>query len=212
MRKRITIVSLCFVFLAVLAYLCFWAYKYYCFELPDNQTNKSLQERAEAAKEIAHRRGLSKEYCILVDYSIPSGSPRLFVWSFSYNRIVFSCHVMHGPGKGSTAELPVFSNVPGSKCSSLGKFIVTKDHGNKLKRSYRISGLEFANRTAYTRGLMIHRSRWVDINCWRKYIPLHKPSCQGCLTVSSRGMNYLESLIKNQKKQILLWSFYNMSQ
>lgn len=212
MRKRITIVCLCFVFLAVLAFLGIWASRYYGFELPDDQTAKTLQERAQAAKDIAHRRGLSEEYCILVDYSIPSGSPRLFVWSFSNNRIMFSCHVMHGPGKGSTAEHPVFSNAPGSKCSSLGKFIITKDHGHKLKRSYRISGLEFANRTAYARGLMIHRSVWVDINCWRKYIPLHEPSCQGCLTVSSRGMNYLESLIKSQKKQILLWSFCNISQ
>ena len=69
---------------------------------------------------------------------------------------------MHGPGLGSTAEKPVFSNRPGSKCSALGRFVVTKKHGSKLKRSYRISGLDLDNQTALARGLMIHSSRWVD--------------------------------------------------
>jgi hypothetical protein len=115
---------------------------------------------------------------------------------------------MHGPGGGSTAERPRFSNKPGSECSSLGRFLVTKEHGYTLKRSFRIKGMDFDNQSAYARGLMIHKSGWVDSHCWMRYIPLHRASCQGCVTVSTRGMNYLWSLINKENKPILLWNFY----
>ena len=115
---------------------------------------------------------------------------------------------MHGPGGGSTAERPVFSNKPGSECSSLGRFLVTKEHGYTLKRSFRIKGMDMDNQSAYARGLMIHKSGWVDSHCWMRHIPLHRASCQGCVTVSSRGMSYLWSLVNKEKKPIILWNFH----
>lgn len=168
---------------------------------------EGLEERASVAKVHARRRNLNEDYCLFVDYAIPSGTPRLFVWSFKENKVVASSYVMHGPGMGSTAEKPVFSNRPGSNCSALGRFEVTKHHGSKLKRSFRLQGLDRDNKTAFARGLMIHCSTWVDANCWRKYIPLHAMSCKGCVTVSSQGMNYLERLITSEEKNLLLWSF-----
>ena len=80
-------------------------------------------------------------------------------------------------------------------------------HGNRLKHSFRLNGMDFDNQSAYARGLMIHSSRWVDNWCWKKYIPLHRVSCQGCVTISSRGMNYLWPLIEGEKKALLLWNF-----
>jgi len=152
---------------------------------------------------------MNEHYALFVDYGIPSGKPRLFVWNFQHKKIVASTYVMHGPGGDSTAEQPHFSNQPGSECSSLGRFLVTKDHGHSLKRSFRLKGMDFDNQSAYARGLMIHSSSWVDKWCWKKYIPLHRSSCQGCVTVSSRGMNYLWPFINKEQKPMLLWSFVN---
>ena len=163
--------------------------------------------RAAEAFDYAKRHKMNGNYVLLVDYSIPSGTPRMFVWSHEKNRVVARTYVMHGIGGGSTAEVPVFSNKVGSECSSLGKFKVTKAHGGKVKRSFRLQGLERSNSNAFRRGIMIHRSTWVDKWCKKDYIPLHKPSCQGCITVSSRGMNYLEKLIKSESKPLLLWSY-----
>ena len=142
-----------------------------------------------------------------MDYSIPSGTPRLFVWNCKEGKIVAKTYVMHGVGGGSTNATPVFSNKVGSRCSSLGHFAVTKLHGSTLKRSFRLKGLDPSCSNAFKRGIMIHRSTWVDMNCWRKYIPLQSASCQGCITVSSKGMDYLETLINSQERPILLWSF-----
>ena len=83
-----------------------------------------------------HERTLS----LFVDYGIPSGTPRLFLWDFRRKAIVASTYVMHGPGRGSTEKTPHFSNRPGSECSSLGRFLVTKERGHKIKRSFRPRG------------------------------------------------------------------------
>ena len=187
----------------------YWAWKYYGLpELPDRREYKTIEERAEKALAFARRHNMNEHYALFVDYAIPSGTPRLFVWDFHQKKIVASTYVMHGSGKGSTDECPVFSNEPGSECSSLGRFLVTKEHGATLKRSFRIKGLDMDNQSAYARGLMIHGSSFMDGHVWMRYIPLHRASCQGCVTVTSRGMDYLWPLVNKEKKPILLWNFY----
>lgn len=189
-----------------------WGYKYYVCGVPSSTYDGNdyltyLSECSKEAAKYAKVRGLNEDYCVLVDYGIPSGTPRVYVWSFKENKVISHTYTMHGPGMGSTAEKPVFSNVSGSKCSTLGHFAITKDHGKRQKRGFKLKGLDVANRNAYDRGIMLHRGKWVDTHCWMKYIPLNSMCCQGCVTISSRGFNYLEKLINNQKKQILLWAF-----
>lgn len=206
-KKRI-IVIMTVILIAIGAFIAQWAWKYYQLPLvPDSSKYENMAERAKKAEKVAKSMGLSDRYCLLVDYSIPSGQPRMFVWSFDEDRVVASTYVMHGPGKGSTDEKPVFSNKPGSNCSSLGRFAVTHEHGRRNKSGYYVRGLDLDNQSARGRGLMIHKSRWVDANCWRKYIPLNAKSCQGCFTISSRGMDYVGRLVEGEKKQILLWSY-----
>ena len=166
-----------------------------------------IEERAEKALRYARRNGLSTNYCVFVDYGIPSGSPRVFVWSFEERKVVYRGYAMHGPGKGSTARKPVFSNVPGSHCSSLGKFEVTRRHGAKNKSGYYLKGLERSNSHAYSRGIMIHGSRWVDNNTWRRYIPLNGKSCLGCVTVSRKDMKKIGRIIEQEDMHLLLWSY-----
>ena len=90
---------------------------------------------------------------------------------------------------------------------SLGRFLVTKEHGNRNKRGFRIKGMDLDNQSAYMRGLMIHGAKWIDTWCWKEHIPLNGKCCSGCVTVSSKGMNYLWSLVNEQKRPLLLWNF-----
>ena len=193
---------------AVASFGVYWGWKYFGLpELPDRKEYKTIEARAEKALAFAHRHNMNEHYALFVDYGIPSGKPRLFVWDFRQKKIVATTYVMHGPGGGSTDERPRFSNRPGSGCSSLGRFLVTKEHGNRNKRGFRIKGMDVDNQSAYARALMIHGAGWVDRHCWKRYIPLNGKCCQGCVTVSSRGMNYLYSLISKEKKPLLLWNF-----
>ena len=166
-----------------------------------------LEDKAKNALEYAHRHGMSEQYCLLLDYSIPSGYPRLFVWSFEKGDVIYRAHVMHGPGKGSTKESPVFSNEFGSESSSIGRFSITKQHGKVNKNGFYLKGLDVTNSNAYRRGLMIHGSYWVSFNTWRRYIPLNRRSCQGCVATSNRNMTYLSKLIEEENRSLLLWSF-----
>lgn len=193
---------------AVASFGVYWGWKYFGLpELPDRKEYKTIEARAEKALAFARRHNMNERYALFVDYGIPSGKPRLFVWDFHQKKIAATTYVMHGPGGGSTDERPRFSNRPGSGCSSLGRFLVTKEHGNRNKRGFRIKGMDVDNQSAYARGLMIHGAGWVDRHCWKRYIPLNGKCCQGCVTVSSRGMNYLYSLISKEKKPLLLWNF-----
>ena len=178
--------------------------------IPGNTHYSDLEIRAESALKYSQRKGLNESYCLFLDYGIPSGKPRLFVWSFIERRIIYAAYAMHGPGKGSSDEKPVFSNVPGSNCSSVGRFEVTKNRGNRNRTGLRLIGLDMSNRSAYSRGIMVHSSRWVDKNKWRKYIPLNEKSCKGCVTVSSRDMAFINKLVGREKKNLLLWSYYNI--
>ena len=162
-----------------------WAWKYYGLpERPDRTEYKTIEERAEKALAFAQRHNMSERYALFVDYGIPSGTPRLFLWDFRRKAIVASTYVMHGPGRGSTAKTPHFSNRPGSECSSLGRFLVTKERGHKIKRSFRLKGMDTDNQSAFRRGLMIHSARWVDRWCWKDYIPLKPRVLSGCVTIS----------------------------
>ena len=174
---------------------------------PDSKVYTTIEERAKVARSYVRQHGMNEHYALFVDYSIRSGKPRLFVWDFRKGRVVASTYVMHGDGGGSTAKRPRFSNRIGSNCSSLGKFLVTKEHGRINKRGFRLKGLERSNSNAYARALMIHRAAWVDNHCWMPYIPLHGNACSGCVTISSRGLNYLHPLISREKKPLLLWSY-----
>lgn len=211
MKRRIGKAVVVFILFAVVCigvFFAHWTWKYYQLPLlPDYGKYENLAERAESALAVARRMGLSEKYCLFTDYSIPSGTPRMFVWSFEQERVVASTYVMHGPGMGSTDEVPVFSNKPGSNCSSLGRFAVTHEHGNRNKSGYFIRGLDMDNQSARARGLMIHKALWVDVNCWRDYIPLNSKCCQGCLTISSRGLNFISGIMQSEEKQLLLWSY-----
>ena len=182
-NKKWWIVAAVLLLIAAVAFFALrWAWKYYGLpERPDRTEYKTIEERAEKALAFAQ--------------------------DFRRKAIVASTYVMHGPGRGSTAKNPRFSNRPGSECSSLGRFLVTKERGHKIKRSFRLKGMDTDNQSAFKRGLMIHSARWVDQWCWKDYIPLNRVCCQGCVTISPRGMDYLWPLINQERKPLLLWNF-----
>lgn len=220
--KRTITIGIAFVMLLTLSAFGYWAWKYYILPevedqmgkdgffipaMPDRTQYDTLEARANSALEFATKRCMSTRYALFVDYSVASGTPRLYVWDFTKSKIIARTYVMHGPGMGSTAEKPVFSNKIGSNCSALGRFLITKQHGVRNKTGFLLRGLDTDNQTAYVRGLMIHRSGYLDSNVWRKYIPLRGRSCSGCVTVTSRGMDYIGKLVQGEERPILLWNY-----
>lgn len=134
-------------------------------------------------RDYCDRRGYSTDYYILVDFSIPSGKKRFFIYDLQHGKRVMSSYCMHGSGKGNTDATPKFSNEFGSGCSSLGRYVMV-GKGYKFKNSVRLRGLDRTNYLAEPRGILIHSAGKVTrFSGERDYIPIGSES-RGCFTVS----------------------------
>ena len=109
------------------------------------------------AYSCANARGeLSERLLTVVDYSLPSTQPRLWVLDLADAAVRFSALVSHGRASG-VQRATSFSNVPGSKQSSLGLFRTGDTYLGSHGYSLRLIGLEQGiNHLAYERNIVIH--------------------------------------------------------
>lgn len=160
-----------------------------------------------ALRSYCQSNGFNTNYCMLVDYSIPSGKPRFFIYDFNKKRIVYRCRCAHGRGGGSTARKAVFSNSYNSKCSSLGKFVVTGIGSAHFKNCFRLQGLDKSNSNAEKRGILIHAGWDVTHHKFLRWMFLSR-SCEGCLTITKGGLMKIHELYRKEtNKKILVYSY-----
>ena len=177
-------------------------------------TPKDLDERAEEALEYCKENGYSTDYCLLVDYGRHSGRVRFFLWDFEKEKQVMKCLCAHGYGKGSTARKPVFSNEPGSFCSSLGHYRVgmektmSKPKGRKALVLY---GKDKTNSNALQRGILIHP---VSLPNFSIPVKVHnvlghkiRPKSEGCITIPFRKYEEVSKVAKSSNKPLMLWVY-----
>jgi L,D-transpeptidase catalytic domain len=98
----------------------------------------------------------------IIDYSLPSTEPRLWVVDLASRRVLFNELVAHGRNSGGNAALK-FSNEPGSRQSSLGLFRTEGVYEGQHGYSLRLAGLEpGVNDRAYERAIVIHGAAYVS--------------------------------------------------
>ncbi len=117
-----------------------------------------------SATECASERGLLKRRDLLtvIDYSLPSSQPRLFVFDLAKHRLLFRELVAHGKNSGGD-QATFFSNDSGSEASSIGLFVTADTYigGNGL--SLRLKGLdEGFNDMAWDRAIVMHGAYYVS--------------------------------------------------
>ena len=159
----------------------------------------------------ASRHKASTRYMMLVDYSIPSNKDRFFVWDTKADGIVYATWCAHGCGGGSTDDKPVFSNKPGSRCSSLGLYTVDRGTGVSPRWGYTyhaVNGLESTNSNARSRQIVMHY--WGSVtNDWQNKIPvpMHCDGrSEGCFTLPEPAFWKIDQYIKSEPKRILLYA------
>lgn len=171
----------------------------------------SLKTKAKEAKAYCEENGLNSSYCILVDFSMHSGKRRMFVYDLKHDSVLTIGMVSHGCGDApwgidATRNNPVFSNEHDSHCSSLGKYRIGERGYSSwgINVNYKLHGLESTNSNAYDRIIVLHS--WSDIPEDEVY-PMGTPEGWGCPAVSNKFMTYLDSLLKQQNKDVLLWIY-----
>lgn len=102
------------------------------------------------------------ERLAVIDFSLPSTEPRLWVFDLAEERLMFEELVSHGQGTGD-AMAETFSNVQGSHQSSLGLFRTLNSYYGRNGYSLRLEGLEPGiNDLAYQRAIVIHGADYVS--------------------------------------------------
>lgn len=170
--------------------------------------DERLNIRASEARAYSISKGFNTNYCMLVDFGIHSGKKRFFIWDFKGDSIKYSSLCAHGYGRDSTHDKPVYSNVEGSYCSSLGKYKVGVRSYSKwgINVHYKLHGLEPTNNNAFKRYIVLHSYTPVPV---REIYPVHLPlgMSQGCPVICNDVMKQLDALLKTEKKPLLLWIY-----
>lgn len=116
------------------------------------------------ATTCAETRGLvdSPETLTVIDYSVPSTDPRLWVLDLRSGETLFEEVVAHGRGSGGNVPR-WFSNRPDSYQSSLGLFVTGETYIGENGYSLRLDGLEPGiNDHARDRAIVMHGAPYVD--------------------------------------------------
>jgi len=98
----------------------------------------------------------------LIDYSLPSTQPRLWVFDLRSGRMLFKELVAHGRNSGDNMATR-FSDVMESRASSLGLFRTADTYVGQNGYSLRLDGLEPGfNSHARERAIVMHGAPYVD--------------------------------------------------
>ena len=98
----------------------------------------------------------------VIDYSRPSTEPRLFVIDVPARKVTFTELVAHGRGSGENAT-ERFSNVTGSRMTSLGAFRASDVYEGQHGISLHLDGLEPGfNDRARERTIVMHGAAYVS--------------------------------------------------
>jgi len=171
-----------------------------------------INQLASEALDYCKKNKLNTEYFILIDMHIHSGKERLFVWDFKSNSILKSGLCAHGCcdkpwGADESKTQPIFSNVPDSHCSSVGKYKIGKRGYSSwgIHVNYKMHGLEKTNDKAFERIIVLHS--WEAVSDSETY-PQGTPEGWGCPAVSDETMRYLDELFKKTQTPPLMWVYY----
>jgi hypothetical protein len=118
----------------------------------------------------ARARGVSgrDDLLTLIDYSLPSTKPRLWVLDLAHGRVLFHELVAHGAGSGGNYATR-FSNTEASLQTSLGLFLTAGTYTGKNGYSLKLRGLEPGiNDLAEERCIVMHGAWYVSADQIRR--------------------------------------------
>jgi hypothetical protein len=119
----------------------------------------------------ARDRGVSgrADRLTVIDYSLPSTTPRLWVLDLERGKVLFHELVAHGAGSGDKFATH-FSNVTDSRATSLGLFLTGDTYEGGNGYSLKLKGLDpGVNDLAETRKIVMHGAWYVSDDHSRQF-------------------------------------------
>jgi L,D-transpeptidase catalytic domain len=125
----------------------------------------------------------------IIDYTLPSTAPRLWVLDLANGKVLYHELVAHGVGSGDTRATR-FSNEPDSRQSSLGLFLTGATYEGGNGYSLKLQGLDpGVNDLAEERHIVIHGAWYVSAEHARQYGRLGRSwGCPALPLASAHGV------------------------
>lgn len=139
----------------------------------------------------------------VIDYSLASTEPRLWVFDLENNKLLFQEVVAHGQGTGENMARE-FSNKDGSHQTSLGLFRTVGTYQGQNGYSLRMEGLEpGTNDAAMSRAIVMHGAPYVNVERAKKQGRLGRS--WGCPAVRPEVAKQVIDSLKNGQ---MIFSYY----
>lgn len=166
--------------------------------------NPEVLELGVRAYYNANKAGLVKNQALtIVDYSLDSTEKRMWVFNLKTNTLSYNTHVAHGVNSGGKQSTS-FSNVNGSKQSSIGTFVTAETYQGKNGLSLKLDGLDKGlNDNARSRYIVIHGAKYADPSVISSSGQLGRS--WGCPAVS---FNISSKLINEIKDGSVMFAYY----
>jgi hypothetical protein len=154
-------------------------------------------------KIYASKNKCNTKYAFVADMRIPSFKKRFFVFDLKKDSIINTGYVAHGTGSETFRNELLFSNIPDSRCTSLGKYKIGASYNGMYGFSYRLHGLDSSNSKALERAIVLHGHSCIPEVAYDDY-----PICfsYGCPMVSINFLQTLKGYIAKQGKEPILLS------
>lgn len=156
-------------------------------------------------KNFVKGKNYNQDIVFFIDFKIPSGKFRFFIYNLKENKMISKGLVAHGSGSEAGKEGKLkFSNIENSYQSSLGKYEISSKYYGTFGWSYRLKGLDKTNSNAQKRAIVMH-----SLSCVGN-VESSQPTCLslGCPMLSEEFFKTAEKYIDNSNRPIILYAFY----
>jgi hypothetical protein len=125
----------------------------------------------------------------IVDFSVPSRTPRFYLVDLAGGTVSSPLLVAHGKGSdpANRGMVEHLSNRPGSDASCSGSFVTREIYTGKHGHSRRLAGLDPENSLAEERGIVIHAASYVGPDLAASQGRIGRS--QGCFAVSPHSIS-----------------------
>lgn len=156
-------------------------------------------------KNFVKGKNYNQDIAFFIDFKIPSGKFRFFIYDLKESKIIDQGLVAHGSGsEGGKDGALKFSNIENSYQSSLGKYEIANSYVGTFGKSYRLKGLDKTNSNALKRAIVMH-----SLSCVGN-TESSQPTCLslGCPMLSDEFFKTAATYVDHSKRPIILYAFY----
>jgi hypothetical protein len=174
------------------------------------RSNPQISRRVAHAIEHVLRQPSDHPRAAVLDFSVPSATPRFHLVDRASGRVLQTFRVAHGQGsEGSRkdGQAEVFSNVPDSNASSLGLYRTAETYVSEAYPglAMRMDGLSPTNSNARSRYIVIHAARYMEPESWEGKRAGRPGLSDGCFAFSNADR---DAVLSSLQGGALIYAIY----